>query len=203
MKYYKYIRMILILIPIIILGVLAYKHICPGGVLKVDYDFCREDPFISQWSPMGRMLEIQKSSGQAEKYCYQEMVIDPVYFDVRLPQSFRAAKIKLWYEKNDETPLRIGPRLSGEKWAWGLVDVQYELQDGEWGVGATEVDLTQIEMDNNRIRFLVSSPGLDQSEKKIIFKKIEIEFRKEPLERGKIWERIKNQMRSLGQKFEV
>lgn len=172
MKYYRYIKIILILIPIMILGVLAYKDICPSGILKVDYDFCREDPFISKFSPMGRVLEIKKNKGE----CQQEMIIDPVYFDVRLPHGFKRAKIILWYKKNSETPLKIGPRLHPDKWQWDLKDIRYIRQDGDWKVGIAEIDLSRVKMDRNRVRFLISSPGLDKTGEKIIFDRLEIEF---------------------------
>lgn len=183
--------MILILIPIIILGVLAYKHICPGGVLKVDYDFCREDPFISELSPMGRVLEIKNAEIENENYCYQEMVIDPVYFDVRLPQSFRGAELKVWFQSKPGVALKIGPRFRPKSWQWDLEEIDHQDKEGDWTVGTAKFDLRPVEMENHRIRFLISSPGLDESGEKIIFKKIEIEFKKEPLNWGKIYGKIK------------
>ena len=98
MKYYKYIRIILIFIPIIILAVLFYKDFNPQGYLRIDYDFCRQSPFISKFSPHGRVLKIKKDRGE----CAQQMVIDPVYFDIRLPQKFDTARIKFWYRKDPE-----------------------------------------------------------------------------------------------------
>jgi len=188
MRYYKYIRIILISIPIIILGFLIYKYVCPRGVLKVDYDFCREDAFISRLSPGGRVLEIEKLDG----YCQQKMVIDPVYFDVRLPQSFRQAGIKIWYQKNDDVILKIGPRFDSHQWLWDLKKVEFLENDGEWQVGVVDLDLNHVTMENNRIRFLVSSPWLDKFGEEILFSRVEIKFEKLPIGWGKVREKVKN-----------
>lgn len=187
MNNYKYIRTILILIPILILGILLYCHICPSGNLKVNYDFCAEDPFVSKFSPIGRVLEIEKY----KNYCQQKMVIDPVYFDIRLPQSFQSANLKIWYKKNDNTVLKIGPRFNPNEWLWDLKNIEFKEKENEWDIGATKFDLNHTTMENNRLRFLISSPGLDQSGKEIIFKKIEIEFKKDPLSIKKIITKLK------------
>ncbi len=191
MKYYKYIRIILILIPIITLGCLVYKDISPKGILKVDYDFCKEDPFVSKFSPMGRVLEIEKNRGE----CSQEMVIDPVYFDVRLPQSFSKAKLRVWYRKNEEVLFKIGPRFNNNQWKWLLQDIEYTKEDNGWMMGTTEYDLAYIGLDNSRMRFLISSAGLDEMNEKIEFNRIEIEFIKEPLSKDNFLTRFKSLFR--------
>jgi len=195
MKYYKYIRIVLILIPIIILAVLFYKDFNPDGYLKVDYDFCREDPFVSKFSPTGRVLEIEKIKTVAGKDCQQKMVVDPVYFDVRLTQKFDQARLKLWYQKDLVTPLRIGPAINLSNWQWQLKDINYLLTTQNfsegWLVGTAEYDLKNIQPDKNILRFLISSPGLDLSAKEIVFGRVAIEFIKEPLTKNNFFERLK------------
>jgi len=177
MRAYKIIKIILILIPIIILAVLVYKDFNPSGYLKVGYDFCREEPFISKFSPLGRVLAVERINGA----CSQKMVIDPVYFDVRLPQKFNTARVKLWYQKNSQTPLKIGPAVDLSAWQWQLKDINYIRDDGDWQVGVASYDLFLSSMDGNRLRFLVSSPKLTDSGQEVIFKKIAIEFMRPPL----------------------
>lgn len=183
MKDYQYILIVLILIPVIILAVLFYQDFNPDGYLKVDYDFCREDPFVSKFSPPGRVLEIEKIKTVAAEDCRQKMVIDPVYFDVRLPQKFDQARLKLWYQKDADSTLQIGPAQNLAAWQWQLKDISYS--------GTAEYDLRTVPMDKNDLRFLISSPGLDVSGKEILFDKIEIEFIKEPLTKNNFLKRIK------------
>ena len=119
------------------------------------------------------------------------MVIDPVYFDVRLPQKFDQARLKLWYQKDPATPLRIGPAINLSNWQWQLIDISYLTAEEDWLFGTTEYNLKNIQLDKNNLRFLISSPGLDTSGQKIIFNKIEIEFIKKPLSKDNFFERLK------------
>jgi hypothetical protein len=181
MSAYRYIRIILILIPIFFLGVLVYKDFVPSGHLVVGYDFCGLTPFVSDFSPHGRVLDIERVKTENETYCQQKMVIDPVYFDVRLPQRFNTARLTVWYQKTPTAKLQFGPAVDLSAWQWQLKDINYVRSENDWQVGVIEYDLSLSKMDNNRLRFLVSSPGLSANSGEIIFKKIEIEFIKEPV----------------------
>lgn len=176
-RYYHYIRLTLILIPVVLLAFLLYKDFNPSGQLKVNYDFCSPTPFISEFSPHGRVLDINKMKGE----CTQAMVIDPVYFDVRLPQKFDSAKLTVWYGKKSATKLLIGPAVNLALWQWDLISINSENNNGNWQLGNATYDLRYLKLDNNNLRFLISSPGLDTAGERIIFKKLEIQFQKERL----------------------
>ena len=182
MKYYKYIRIILILIPIIFLSILVYKDFNPAGYLKVCNNFCRPNPFNSDFSQHGRVLDIQ----QDKNGCIQQMVIDPVYLDVRLPQKFTQARLKIWYQKEPETELKIGPAINLNQWQWQLKKPIYVRTINNWQVAIADYDLVHLAMDKNTLRWLISSPSLNLHQKKIIFNKIEIEFFKEPLNKNNV-----------------
>ncbi|OGG91356.1 hypothetical protein A3H03_03115 [Candidatus Kuenenbacteria bacterium RIFCSPLOWO2_12_FULL_42_13] len=190
MRAYKIIKIILILIPIIILAVLVYKDFNPSGYLKVGYDFCREEPFISKFSPLGRVLAVERINGA----CSQKMVIDPVYFDVRLPQRFNEVRLTIWYKKLSETKLQIGPAIDLSAWQWQLKDINYIRNEGNWQIGQTSYDLFLTQIDHNRLRFLVSSPNLADSGQEVIFKKIELEFVKKPIQN---WADVIERLRDL------
>ncbi|NMC51647.1 hypothetical protein GYA54_02895 [Candidatus Kuenenbacteria bacterium] len=181
MPIYKYIRFILIAAPIIFLGFLIYKDLVPSGRLITNYDFCDLNPFASSWSPHGRVLAIEKIKMGGDKYCQQKMVIDPVYFDIRLPQRFNEARLTVWYQKKSETKLQIGPAIDLSAWQWQLKDINYIRTENNWQVGVADYNIQSSKLDNNRLRFLVSSPNMDTSRQEIIFKKIEIEFIKKPI----------------------
>lgn len=170
------------------MAILFYKDFNPRGYLKVDYDFCHPTPFISKFSPHGRVLDIQKN----RKECTQKMAIDPVYFDVRLPQKFNQAQIKLWYKKEADTKLQIGPALDLDNWQWQLADINYLTTEGNWLLGTSSYDLKSAYYDSNDLRFLISSPGLSENGSEIIFNKIEIEFLSEPLTKDNFTTKLKN-----------
>ncbi len=188
MNYYKHIKIILVALPVIILGTLLYQDFNPRGYLKVSYDFCHPTPFISKLSPHGRVLDIQHNGGE----CSQSMVIDPVYFDVRLPQNFARAVIRVWYRKSAETPLRLGPVIDLQNWQWQLKDINYQFTDGAWTVGGAVYDLSNVSLDRNNLRFLISSPQHDVHQQNIVFKRLEIEFFKQPLSRRNFFHRFKD-----------
>ncbi len=187
MKYYKFIKAVLISVPVILLAVLLYKDFNPSGYLKISYDFCHPTPFISKLSPHGRVLDIQHNRGE----CSQQMVIDPVYFDVRLPQRFERAVLKIWYRKDPRQALKIGPAVDLQQWQWQLKTINYQFSDNAWLVGVASYDLSSVQLDRHNLRFLISSPGLDRQQQRIIFKRLEIEFFNPPLNRQNFWQRFK------------
>ncbi len=187
MKYYKFIKAVLISVPVILLAVLLYKDFNPSGYLKISYDFCRPTPFISKLSPYGRVLDIQHNRGE----CSQQMVIDPVYFDVRLPQRFERAVLKIWYRKDPQQALKIGPAVNLQQWQWQLKTINYQFSDNAWLVGVASYDLSSVQLDRHNLRFLISSPGLDRQQQRIVFKRLEIEFFNPPLNRQNFWQRFK------------
>ncbi len=187
-KPYNYFRSTLIAIPIVILAVLVYKDINPSGYLYAEHDFCTlHHPMISKFSPHGRILDIDKN----DVGCTQRMVIDPVYFDVRMPQTYDQARIKLWYKKDNSVPLRIGPAMDLDAWQWQLKDIQYYKTKGEWQFGLARYDISGVDYDGNDLRFLISSPGLDENQSQIVFNKIQIELIKQPLTASNWQDRIK------------
>ncbi len=188
MKFYKYIKMILILTPIVGLAFLFYKDFNPAGYLKVDYDFCHPTPFVSKLSPHGRVLDVQKNGNN----CYQTMVIDPVYFDVRLPQRFQQVKLKIWYKKAASTPLFLGVAQNIANWQWRMKEIVYQRSFDGWQLGSAVYNLSSIVLDKHNLRFIISSPQLNKDRQQIIFKHIQIEFFTAPLSSNNFWSRCRN-----------
>jgi len=116
-KGYLLIRIILILIPSLALGWFGYSYINPVGELAFEYDFCTpETAYFSGLSPDGRVLELDT------KKCNQEVVIDPAYFDLRLPQSFEKLSIGLVHSKEGNQNLSFGISSHPTEWSWEMVE---------------------------------------------------------------------------------
>lgn len=185
----KILRIIVISTPVVWLLFLTYQYFIPSGKLEVSYDFCREAPFISRFSPDGRVLPIEKNGA----VCQQKMVIDPVYFDVRLPQSFQKAEVSLVYKKYFWQPLKLGVKTASQDWSWSIKEVMsYDWQDG-WYSGTVSFDLAGTVMENHRLRFIVSSPDLSKKDQEVVFREIKIRFTKEPLTLNKIFSKLLSQ----------
>ena len=159
-------------------GYFAYQYINPSGQLLVTYDFCQDEtPYFSGLSPHGRVLDID------EQGCHQRMVIDQVYFDVRLPQSYRMVEIKINAEILNEQPLAIGVGIDPDNWQWEFAEI---IDDNVY-----LADLNQARFDNNRYRFIISTPGLDVSGQEILFHSLGLNFTKEP-PNSITWKRLFN-----------
>src|SRR3989338_6122940 len=76
------------------------KDMNPSGELSVSYNLCKPSPYISELSPHGRVLDIEKR----DEYCVQKMVIDPAYMDVRLPQRYDTTTMTVVFQKPDGQP---------------------------------------------------------------------------------------------------
>lgn len=174
--WYKYIRYIIFAVPVIALAFFSYKYINPSGTLEIRYDFCKEEtPYVSGLSPHGRVLDIH------EKECIQEMIIDPVYFDVRLSQSYRFVTVHLDIEKDFNQKLLLGVGVDPDNWQWEF---------GSESDGVYRVDLSRAKFERNRYRFILSAPDLADTGEEIIFKDMYFRFEKEPLS----WHRLKNKL---------
>lgn len=166
---YHYIQALLVAIPIFALGFFAYDYINPSGMRSFSYDFCTtETPYVSGFSPHGRVLDINKQD------CSQEMVIDPVYIDTRLSQSYRRVTVRLAYERPvGQTPVNVGVGINPEAWAWEFnqePDARVVSENGNSILETYTVtlDLSKAQFKNNRYRFILSAPGIDQQEMGIV-----------------------------------
>ncbi len=198
-RYYWIIKAILILIPIVALGYFGYRYINPSGTLEINYDFCNEaTPYMSGLSPNGRVLDIEELKAQNPKpkiRCLQRMVIDPVYFDVRLPQSYRKVTLEVTLDKDPEQEIGIGVGIDPDNWKWEFDNSKSRISNLKsnnevYYVYETELDLSDAKFEDNRYRFIISSPGLDGAEEKVTFYNVKLRFEKPPLTRENLLSRV-------------
>lgn len=172
---------------------LLIKDFNPSGRLEVNYDFGAESPYISRLSPDGRVLEITET---VEGERYQPMVIEPVYFDVRLPQNYDNARVEVLYQKDTKTPFQLGFRTRASDWSWYLSDVTPIAQVGEWRRGEAVYDIRDARIDDQNLRFILASPGLSESGEEIQFHHIKMVFEKDKLTTANLAERVRDYLRT-------
>lgn len=192
----KYMRIswknIIWIIPAFTIIILLILDFSPSGQLEMSYDFEHTSPFISRLSPDGRVLEIRRNE---DGEYYQPMVIEPVYFDVRLPQAFERVKVEILYDKPSKIPFKLGFRTPGE-WSWILKDMTPIDGSGNWTHGITDFELNNARYDNGNIRFILASPRLDESGDEIKIHRINMLFTKEALRFNNFWYRVKEYART-------
>lgn len=128
---YKYIKAILISIPILTLFYLFNKQFPLNGKLEIVYDFKNPNGFIGKLNPSGRLDEIKKTDGEYS----QTMKIDPVYFDLELPSNYQKATIQITYHVKNQPIIEIGALASKDIWNFQTKPIQNLLIDnliGKW-----------------------------------------------------------------------
>ena len=82
------------------------KNFVFDGFFSIQYDFENESPFISLLKPRGRVDQEIKQD-QSGDY-FQRLLMDPVYFDIELPRSFKKSKTYITYKNPHEPVIELG-----------------------------------------------------------------------------------------------
>ena len=93
-------RSILIIAVIGLLVWLFIQNLAISGHLEVAKDFCQSSNFISDFYPKVRVGEIETENN----VCFQRIIVEPVYFKVKVPRTFNQVKVKIVYQ-NEKQPL--------------------------------------------------------------------------------------------------
>ncbi len=193
MKQYWVILTVLIAVPVIALGFFVYDYINPSGMRDISYDICsKETSYVSGFSPHGRVLDINY------KKCSQSLVIDPVYIDTRLSQSYKSVRVRLVYDRpKGQTPINVGVGIDPDNWLWDFnmnpdsrVTTDYEGNIRE--TYTVVLDLSKAQFKNNRYRFIISAPGIEETVGEIVLYQVDFAFEKEKMDWDKFTDRIFN-----------
>ncbi|MBU1164104.1 hypothetical protein KKA15_00905 [Patescibacteria group bacterium] len=81
------------------------KDLVMSGYLVANYDFSKPSPFITTLRPQGRVLEpVMDSNGDY----WQNIIDEPIYFDMRIPRHFDIAEVSLTYNNLDQEIFEFG-----------------------------------------------------------------------------------------------
>jgi hypothetical protein len=176
-RWYKIIRIILIIVPTLTFLWLVNKNLVPSGKLSANYNLQELSPFISRLYPTGRVLGVEKDK---EGQYYQSIIIDPVYFKVHLPVSFQKAHLILKYQTDKVDNFRLGYQV-GPGFQYYFKNVVPTEREGFWQVAEVDFNLANAYIKDNKSRFALSSPYLDEQGGEIKINSIEVVLEKEPL----------------------
>jgi len=124
-KYYKYIKIILIFIPILFFIYLLNKQFPWNGKLEIIYDFKKPNAFIGKLNPAARLSEIQNVG---DNY-FQIMNIDPAYFTVELPANYETIEVELKYQSKNQPIIQIGGLANKDIWNFQTIPIQNSIID--------------------------------------------------------------------------
>ncbi len=172
--WHKFIRVILIFIPIIILGWLTAKAITPGGRMEATYDMARETPFISKLYPKDRVSEIKRD---ADQEAYRVFKDEPVYFDLSPNSNFSQVAVTIKYKNLSGVPIKFGGLANKDDWAFDF----RELPPTEGALQTkTEIfELGKLAPEGKKFRFGFSAPELQVGD--IVIYKIRALFLRKPM----------------------
>jgi hypothetical protein len=113
----------------LVLGYLVDKELVISGKLIVKKDFDHSSPFIADLLPWQRVAGIKQDD---QGNYSQEILAQPVYFDLNLPQRFTKGTAEITY-KNDLTAcptlLQIGGQASVNDWEYAMKPLENQALD--------------------------------------------------------------------------
>jgi len=138
------------------------------GHLSAGYDFQSRSSLISEVFPAHRLKGVQDGM--------QEVVHFPVYFNVRSPQTYERAAVRISATGNNLERMQYGVKIKGGDWKYHLVSPDPD--------GVLYFDLHNADITNNEIRFLISYD--QENAPPISIQNIEVDLMKDPLTIAKI-----------------
>ena len=170
-KLHKIIRVVLIAIPIFAFLWLLDKNFVLSGTLETVYGFDKNNPIISVLKPAGRVLQIEQNK---QGDYWQPIIIDPVYFDLHLPTKFKQATLIFVYQTPKDQIVKVGPQIFSDDWSYYLQELRCESKEREWCISEVYFDLTKAYLNNRKIKFMISAPGLDKTGQQIKISQINL-----------------------------
>ena len=143
-KFNIFLKIIILLLPLLIFIWLLNKQFAPFGKLEVKYNFKNESPFISEIYPEERVDILKLEDGKN----YKEILDDIVYFDLKLPRSsYQSAKVKIKFKNEDQSIFDLAALTSEEQWSFDTYTLENKFIDNSsWHkIQAEELILLQKE----------------------------------------------------------
>ena len=159
-----------------------------SGVLEVKTDFLKFTPYFSVLKPQEQIV-MQAGLNYVKA--------EPVYFDLYLPRDFSRANVQVEYKDENGYKILLGPNIKigsprGEA-GWDtklLTDLPSASND--YKIKSVDFDLLDKNINNGKLRFMISIPDLKDENKGIYLKSIEVTLTRQPLWQGNIGQNLLN-----------
>ncbi len=169
-KYLIFFQIILLATAAFLLFFLLAKDLAWDGKLEMQTDFRKFTPFFTILKPQDRIIIGNMAYIQAE----------PAYFDLYLPRDFDKAILEVEYKNEYNYPIKIGPSVDSD---WELKSLSSDLPPDENGftIKSVDFDLAGKNINNGKLRFIISLPGLLEPDKGVYIKNLKITLLRQPL----------------------
>lgn len=105
---------------------LFYKDFVPSGKMTIVNDFKNKSQLVSDLYPDIRIRKIERD--EAGEF-YQTMFIDPVYFEIIPPRTFRKVKVVIRYKNENQSLFQYGVKRGKEGWAFDFRTLEFQKID--------------------------------------------------------------------------
>jgi len=145
---------------------LMNMNLALSGKFTAEYDFSKPSTFISHIMPPGRASEIKSDNGEF----YQELIGEPVYFEVKAPYGgFATADLTIVYENENQAEIKAGIVVNDDPLQFKLQPIENKaldnmLNDNNWSkVSFEDIIVLQRENIYNSIdEFFMSMPKINE-----------------------------------------
>jgi|GEM_PF-2483589 len=169
----KFIKAVIIIGSVCLVLFLILQDMAWTGRLEVQTDFKKFTPFFTILKPQDRNIigDVAYIKGE------------PAYFDLYLPRDFDKAILEIEYKNEFGYPIQIGPNVGLE---WELKDLSGDLPPDEnnFIIQSAKFDLEGKNINNGKLRFIISLSGLFEPEKGVYVKNLKITLLRDPLWQG-------------------
>lgn len=165
----KIIRIIIIGLAILLIMFLFLQDLAWQGELEVQTDFKEFTPFFTILKPQARNIIGEIAYIQAE----------PAYFDLYLPRDFDKAVLEIEYKNEFEYPIKIGAQI-GSDWELKSLKNDLPLDENGFTIKSVEFDLANKSINQGKLRFIISLPGLLEVDKGVYVKNLKVTLHREP-----------------------
>ncbi len=126
-----YIQIIRFLCIVVCVSAFAYAFYIDMGFvrsLSFTYDIVHDSPVISSFFPYGRI-----ERNETEGYVTDDIIVEPVYVDVRIPMGYEKMKLEMEYRTHEQDLVQVGALKDAISWGYELSTVDYKkLNDLKW-----------------------------------------------------------------------
>jgi hypothetical protein len=160
-KLFRIYTIAILVVMVVVFGCLVSKKVVRSGSVTYNWNVNNANHFIQGLYPEGR-VEWNKD--------ILEVKHEPVYFELYAPAKFNRAEITVDYLLSPGLTAQLGMKLGITAWGFYMYDLPGT--NGDWKQEIIEVDLGQSELINNKLKFVIAAPGIDEEVDKFLIKNI-------------------------------
>ncbi|OGF31475.1 hypothetical protein A2533_01375 [Candidatus Falkowbacteria bacterium RIFOXYD2_FULL_35_9] len=160
------IKIITMATMVLILLFLVIQKISFAHSLVYDLDFRAKNKFIQGPYPVGR-VELRSES----ENIFVDLLHEPIYLEVYSPRKFDKVRVDIRFKQSNDLQAQIGLKLDYHDWAFFMEELK-PIEDIEWQNQQIEFELKDAEYVNNKIKLIISAPGVGDDDKYLMIDKI-------------------------------